>query len=106
MRKINDRIRAKRLLEAREHGFAILPFFRRNAGRYILYFIPFAVVLGLLAFKAFWCAFGMVVSFLTGLCFCYVRWFSGQRRVWPFAKKVINWDIVTKMSEDESSASF
>ena len=104
MRDLNDRIRAKRLLEAREHGFAILPFFRRSAPRYVLYSIPFAVVLGFLAFDGLWSAFGMVVSFLLGLLVCYVRWFRGQRRVWPFARKIINWDLVTKLSEDEPSA--
>ena len=101
MRPINDRIRAKRLLEAREHGFAILPFMRRNAGRYALYSLPFAALLFLFAIIGFWFAFGCVVSFLFGLLFVYVRWFLGQRSGWPFAVKIINWDIVTKLSEDE-----
>ena len=101
MRPINDRIRAKRLLEAREHGFAILPFMRRNAGRYALYSLPFAALLFLFAIIGSWFAFGCVVSFVFGLLFVYVRWFRGQRSVWPFAVKIINWDIVTKLSEDE-----
>ena len=105
MKYVNDRIRAKRLLEAREHGFAPFPFFRRNAPRYLLYSIPFAIVLGLLAFRNLWCVFGMVVSFLIGLGCCYFRWYNGQRRVWPFARKVINWDIVKKLSEDEDEPS-
>jgi len=104
MNPINDRIRAKRLLEAREHGFAILPFMRRNAGRYILYSVPFAAVLCLFAIIGSWFAFGCVVSFILGLLFVYVRWFRGQRNVWPFAMKIINWDIVRKLSEDEPSA--
>jgi hypothetical protein len=103
MKAINDRIRAKRLLEAREHGFAILPFMRRNAGRYTLYAVPFAAALFLFAFFASWSAFGCVVSFILGLLFVYVRWFRGQRNVWPFAMKIINWDIVRKLSEDEPS---
>jgi hypothetical protein len=104
MKPTNDRIRAKRLLEAREHGFAILPFMRRNAGRYALYSFPFAALLFLFAMIGSWFAFGCVVSFVLGLLFVYARWFRGQRRVWPFAMKIINWDIVTKLSEDEPTA--
>ena len=74
---------------------------RRNAGRYALYSLPFAALLFLFAIIGFWFAFGCVVSFVFGLLFVYVRWFRGQRSVWPFAVKIINWDIVTKLSEDE-----
>jgi len=99
-----DRIRAKRLLEAREHGFAVLPFFRRGARRYVLYFLPSAVVLGFLAFGGWWWSFGMVASFLLGALLFYVRWFRGQQRVWSFVNKVIDWDIVTKLSNGEPLA--
>lgn len=104
MKTINDRIRAKRLLEARAHGFAILPFMRLNARRYAFYSVPFAVILLVLALSGSWHAFGLVVSFMLGLLCVYVRWFRGQRNVWPFAMKIINWDVVQKLSEDEPSA--
>jgi hypothetical protein len=104
MKPSNDRIRAKQLLEAREHGFALLPFMRRNAGRYALCSLPFAALLIWFAMIGYWFAFGCLVSFLFGLLFVYVRWFRGQRSVWPFAMKIINWDIVRKLSEDEPPA--
>lgn len=104
MRAINDRIRAKRLLEARKHAFAILPFMRLNAPRYIVYSVLFAVILLLLALSGLWSVFGFVVSFLLGMSFVYIRWLRGQRNVWPFATKIINWDVVHKIAEDESSA--
>lgn len=103
MKTINDRIRAKRLLEARKHKFAFLPFIRLSAGRYTLYSVPFAIVLLWLAFTGLWSAFGFVVSFMLGMLFVYIRWFRGQRQVWPFAMKIINWDVVQKFAEDEPS---
>ena len=90
MKTINDRIRAKRLLEARRHGFAILPFMRLNARRYAFCSVPFAAILLVLALSGSWHAFGLG--------------FRGQRNVWPFAMKIINWDVVQKLSEDEPSA--
>lgn len=104
MKEINDRIRAKRLLEARKHRFAIVPFARSRALRYLLYGLSAAVILGLLAFRGMWSALGMVTSFLLGMAICYFHWYRGQRRVWPFAERVIDWDLVQKLSEDDSSA--
>jgi hypothetical protein len=103
MKNNSDKIRAKQLLETRQHGYKILPFFRLRARRYTFYSLLFAVILFLLAVNGFWFAFGSVFSFLLGLLFVYVRWLRGQRNVWPFAVKIINWDVVKKISEDESS---
>ena len=104
MNRVNDRIRAKRLLDARKHGFKILPFLRHRAVPYAFYAGLFATILFLLALSGLWFAFDLVVSFLAGILFVYVRWLRGQRKVWPFAMKIINWDAVQKFSEDEPSA--
>jgi len=77
---------------------------RLNAIRYTLYSVPFAVILLVLAISGSWHVFGLVVSLMLGLLCVYVRWFRGQRNVWPFAMKIINWDVVQKLSEDEPSA--
>ncbi len=100
MKAINDRIRSKRLLAAREHKFRIVPFLRVNALRYTAYSMIFAVLLVVLAFYSLWSAFGCVVSFMVGMLCVYLRWFRAQRNVWPFAMRVINWDSVQKLSED------
>jgi hypothetical protein len=34
----------------------------------------------------------------------YVRWLRGMRRSWPFLSRVMNWDEVMRISEDEPSA--
>jgi len=104
MQKTTDKIMAKRLLVTRSHGFTIRLFMRRNAGRYILYSVPFAGLLAWFAFSGSWFAFGLVVSFLLGLLYLYLQWLLSMRKSWPFLSSVTNWDLVKKISEDEPSA--
>lgn len=100
MKPINDRIRARRLLAAREHKFRIAPFLRMNAGSYIAYAVFITVLLLVFAFYRLWSACGFVVSFQLGMLTVYIRWLRAQRSVWPFAMRVINWDSVQKLAED------
>jgi hypothetical protein len=104
MQNPGDKIMAKRLLVARSHGFAILPFMRLNASRYIFYSIPFAGLLVWFAFSGLWFAFGLVVSFLLGLLYLYLQWLLSMRKSWPFLSRITNWDVVKMISEDEPSA--
>lgn len=104
MKPINERIRAKRLLAAREHKFRIVPFLRHSALSYAAYVVLFAVILLVLAFYSLWPAFGFVVSFVLGMLVVYTRWLRAQRSVWLFAMRVINWESVQKLAEDAPSA--
>ncbi len=104
MKAINDRIRAKRLLAAREHKFRIIPFLRHNALSYGACAILIAVILLMPAFYSLWSAFGCVVSFVLGMLFVYVRWLHAQRSVWPFAMRIINWESVQQLAEDAPQA--
>lgn len=101
MKLPSDKIRALQHLEARKHGFKILPLLRLRAKRYAFYSGLFAIILFLLAFNGFWFAFDLAVAFLAGMLFVYFRWLRGQRNLWPFATKIINWDLVRKLSEDD-----
>jgi hypothetical protein len=100
---ISDKTRAKLLLEIRERGGypTIFRHICRNAKRYIAYSIPFAFILVLLAFDRSWSAFGWVISLMLGLLCVYIRAFRGQKRSWPYAEKIINWDIVKQISEND-----
>jgi hypothetical protein len=105
MKKISDKILAKRLLELRERGGYSFPIFVRiNSKRYRFWGIYFGVILALLSFFGDWPVFGLVVSFALGMLFCDSNWFRGQKIYWPFNEKVINWDAVKKISDDEPSA--
>lgn len=100
MKAINDRIRAKRLLAAREHKFRIVPFLRHNALSYAAYALLILGMLTVFAYYGLWSVFGCVVSFVLGMLAVYIRWLRAQRSVWPFAIRVINWDSVQKLAED------
>jgi hypothetical protein len=104
MKRASETIMAQRLLVTRTHGFAILPFFRLRAKSYILYSMLVAVILFLLAFSGFWFVFSLVVAFLLGVLFVYIRWLRGMRKSWPFLSRVMSWDEVKRISEDEPSA--
>jgi|ERR1041384_1637738 hypothetical protein len=105
MKKVSDKILAKRLLEIRERGGYKLSFFIRiNAKRYWFCGIYFGVILGWLAVNGGWLIFAPVASFALGMLFCDANWFQGQKKYWPFNEKIVNWDAVKRISEDESSA--
>ncbi len=97
---INDRIRAKRLLAAREHKFRIIPFLRHNAPSYTAYTLFIVVLLAVFAYYGLWTAFNCVVSFAVGVLLVFIRWLWAQQSVWPFAMRIINWDSVQKLAED------
>lgn len=105
MKKLTDKTRAKLLLETRTRGgYKVLPFIRTNAKGYLFIGIYFSIFLVLLALTDGWVAFGYVAFFLVGILLRDVSWFIGIRRSWPFLSKVVNWDEVKKISEDEPSA--
>jgi hypothetical protein len=104
MKKASDKILATRLLEIRERGgYSFSLFVRINAKRYRFWSIYFGVILVLLGIAGDWIPFGLVVSFALGMLFCDSNWFRGQKIYWPFNEKVINWDAVKKISDDEPS---
>src|ERR1035437_7982596 len=45
MKNLSDKMRAKQQLEARKHGYKVLPFFRLRARRYTFYSLFLAVIL-------------------------------------------------------------
>jgi hypothetical protein len=105
MKKITDKTRARMLLETRERGgYKALPFIRTNAKGYLFIVIYVSVFLAFLAFTDAWVAFGYVAFFVAGILLRDVSWFIGIRRSWPFLSKIVNWDEVKKISDDEPSA--
>ncbi|HWD18243.1 MAG TPA: hypothetical protein VHB20_03110 [Verrucomicrobiae bacterium] len=100
MKKASETIMAKRLLITRTHGFMIRPFFRLRARDYAFYSVPFAIILFLLAVGGFWFALGLVIAFLMGMLFVYIRWLQGMRRSWPFLSEVMNWEKIERISEN------
>jgi hypothetical protein len=105
MDELHDKKMAKMLLELRaDDGFTIRWLVREKARRFSGYFLSLAVILGVLAFCGWWLAFSLLISFAAGVGFCYLHWFRSRQRHWPLDKRIIDWDVVKKISEDEPSA--
>ena len=81
-----------------------MPFVRANAKGYLVLGIWFAIGLAFLAFTNAWVAFGYVAFFFCGTLLRDVSWFVSLRTSWPFVSKVINWDDVKKISDDDTLA--
>ena len=105
MKKITDKTRARLLLEAKERGgHTLVSFARANAKGYIIFGIYFGIALALLGFINAWVAFGYVAFLFSGFLLRDVTWFVAHRRIWPFTDKVINWEMVKKLSDDDIPA--
>ena len=105
MKKLTDKTRARLLLEMRERGgYKVLPFIRTNARGYLFIGIWFAAMFAFLIYAGVWVGVACLACYLLGVLLRDVSWFIGLRRSWPFHSKVINWDEVKKISEDEPSA--
>jgi len=105
MKKIPDKKLARTLLQTHEQGgYKVLPFLRTNAKGYLFVGIYFPLIMAFFAFTGCWDSFGYMAFFLVGILLRDVSWFIGMRRSWPFVSKIINWDEVKKISNDEPSA--
>jgi hypothetical protein len=99
MRKINEQLLAKRMLQLREQdGYRFGAFLRMNARRNILRALYLVAALALLASMKLW----LLCSFMLGMFFgAFVRdfdWVRSSRRAWPFTNKVTDWDIVRELA--------
>jgi len=102
---VSDKVLATRLLQSRDveslkFGSFVRANKRRHLGFLVLVLIP---TVGLLSAGS-WLGFGFVVAFALGYWFCEHQWFRGIRESWRFNKRVTNWDLVKKISDDEPSA--
>jgi hypothetical protein len=92
------------LLELRERGGQKLLPNIRYSSKQLLFVYPYvALILGYLAFRGDWPDFKLVGSFALGYLVFQIQYFQARMLIWPFNEKAINWDIVKKISEDESS---
>ena len=105
MENISDKTQCKRLLRTREAGgHKFESFFRANFGSHLLFLIYFTFGLMFLAPACSLAAFLFVAFLFITIVFRDVIRFIQIRRNWPFLCKIINWDEVKKISEDEPSA--
>ncbi len=105
MRKINDQVLAKRMLQIRgEGGYRVGMFLRFNAGKYILYVVIFIVALASLAAVGMWIGFSLMLGLFLGSLLRNLGWIRASRRNWPFTMRVINWNLVDQLAAKKPPA--
>jgi hypothetical protein len=105
MKNISDKSHARQLLEIRDRGgYELIPFLRANAPSYLWFYMYFTFGLIFLSPTESWAAFWFVTFVFLGIVLRDLIRFTYMRKSWSFQLKVINWDEVKKISEDEPSA--
>jgi hypothetical protein len=95
----NEQILAQRMLVTRDCGLTFVLFLRRNAWRYLLltsvYGATFALALYYRQGPMASFAFGL----LAGILLRDFAWMRAARTVWPFTRRVTDWDKVQWLAE-------
>jgi hypothetical protein len=105
MKNMAEKMQARRLLKTRERGgLDFLTFLRASARRSLFFYIYFTFGLMFLSPTDTWASFWFVAFLFFTIMLRDVIEFMNARKSWPFLSKIINWDEVKKISEDEPSA--
>jgi hypothetical protein len=100
MKKTSDKTMAVRMLQRKKDGgHRFLPFIRMNAKGYTMIGICCGACMGWFAYARVWTGFACLVCYLFGALLRDVSWVISMNRTWPFVERVINWEIVQKMAD-------
>jgi hypothetical protein len=101
MRKINDQLLAKRMLQIREQdGYRFGALLRMNSRNQLLRAVYLVAALSLLASLEWWLLFTFMVGMFLGAFVRDFDWLRSSRKTWPFTKKVMDWDLVQELAAE------
>jgi hypothetical protein len=104
MKNTDDKTLAKLMLQThKDGGYRFVPFVCMNASGYMIIVIALGVVFGLSAYTGDWKAFVLLACYFVGGLGRDVLWFSGLNKSWPFEDKIINWDMVQKIADENET---
>src|SRR5688572_27946136 len=95
-----DQTLARRMIEARKHGYTFGLFYRRSPTRYILLVSVVAASLAILALAQIWTPFWLVLGMFAGCVLRDIGWVISIRRTWPFSERVTDWDKVHRLADE------
>jgi hypothetical protein len=103
MALFSDKMIARHMLQARQHGYTLIHFIRINAKRWLRVIVIDAVLI----LSAYYFLHNYYLLFLIiGLCAgCYARdfaWFRSIQKSWGFTVKITDWQKVEELAKDES----
>ena len=100
--KMNEKNKAKRLLEHKEYGFSYKLAYKGMRNRYVLY-ISSIVILFYFTTKTKDNAFLFVlIGLFIGTFLRDYSWLKAMKISWPFTEKITDWDKVKKIAKDEA----
>src|SRR5712671_6451164 len=103
MNKYSDQVLAKQLLEAREHGnrFTFKRYLQQSTRSYFIFFCYWALPLIAFGLLQMWVPFWIIVGCVAGSLQRDISWAIRSFESWPFTSKVIDWDKVQKLAEEQ-----
>jgi hypothetical protein len=100
MNIFNDKMIARRMLQARQHGYTFGHFIRINAKRYLLILAFDCLFIAYCAYFQFWIIFYLAIGLVVGHYLRDFAWFRTNRKSWPFTEKTTDWQKVESLSKD------
>ena len=104
MKDTDDKTLARWMLQAhKDGGYRFSTFVRMNSSGYKIIVVALGVIFGLSAYSGHWQAFLLLACYFFGGLGRDVLWFSSLNKSWPFEDKVINWDAVQKIVDENET---
>ena len=100
----HDKLIARRMLQARQHGYTFGHFIRINARRFSLLYAIFFLGIYLTTCIHDYIAFYIMIGMTLGVFVRDFAWFRSKRAGWSFTEKTTDWQKVENLAKDESSA--
>ena len=100
----HDKMIARRMLQARQHGYTFGHFIRINAKRHLLLLAFFAVGIFLTLMIPDYAAYHILIGMVIGLFLRDFAWFRSKRASWSFIERTTDWQKVEQLSKDDSPA--
>lgn len=98
MKRPNESLLARRLLETRERGYGFRLFYRRVWRWYLLLALVFGFALTMAALAELEPLFGGFVGAFCGVLLRDAGWVRAIRKSWPFSETVTDWEKVRRIA--------
>ena len=100
----HDKLVARQMLQARQHGYTFGHFIRINAKRHLLLLAIYGLGIFLTLMIPDYAAYHILIGLAIGTFIRDFAWFRSNRASWSFTERTTNWQEVERLAKDEPSA--
>ena len=104
MNIFHDKLIARRMLQAHQHGYTFWHFVRINAKRHLILLAIFIFGIYLTTCIHDYIAFYLGIGIAIGVYVRDIAWFRTNRASWSFTERTTDWQQVEMLAKDEPSA--